>query len=280
VTNQLTWEEAVESMRQDASQADLVRACYYDDPLVEAARRFHQSEEWLAIRGLLGPRRGRKVLDLGAGRGIASYAFAMDGWTVTALEPDPSPLVGGDAIRSLARATPHGIEVVEEFGERLPFSDESFDVVYGRAVLHHARDLNQLVRECGRVLVRGGKLLMTREHVISRPDDKATFLSAHPLHHLYGGENAYTLEEYESAIGGASLGKLLTFGPRSTPINHFPVTNEEIGRELEQRVHRRVGKAVARLLLSVPMIRGQLLRWWDAADHTPGRLYSFFASKM
>ena len=42
-----------------------------------------------------------QALDLGAGRGISSYALAREGWQVTALEPDPSMLIGAGAIRSL-----------------------------------------------------------------------------------------------------------------------------------------------------------------------------------
>jgi ubiquinone/menaquinone biosynthesis C-methylase UbiE len=280
VIKQLTWEEAVESLRRDASQTELVRACYYDDPLLDAARRFRQSEEWLAIRSLLGPGRGQKVLDLGAGRGIASYAFAMDGWKVTALEPDPSPIVGADAIRSLAADTPGGIEVVETFGEELPFADGTFDVVYGRAVLHHARDLDQLLKECGRVLAPRGKLLMTREHVISRQDDKEAFLNTHPLHHLYGGENAFTMDEYRWAIAKAGLTMMHALGPRSTPINHFPVTSNAMAGELVKRLRRRVGKAVAKMLVSIPAVRKELLKRWDDKDQGAGRLYSFLAAKV
>src|SRR6202040_1201267 len=123
--------------------------------------------------------------------GISSYALARDGWRVTALEPDPSDVVGAGAIEQLAAVSNLPIEVVRDWGETLPFADATFDLVYGRQVLHHARDLRTLCAEMGRVLKSGGTFLATREHVIFRDADLAVFLAEHPLHRLYGGENAY-----------------------------------------------------------------------------------------
>src|SRR5579862_2301134 len=97
----LSWEDAVSWLRSQPDKAQLVLECYYDDPPLAAARRYYASGEWQAVRALLGTMRGR-ALDVGAGRGIASYALARDGFEVTALEPDPSELIGAGAIRALA----------------------------------------------------------------------------------------------------------------------------------------------------------------------------------
>ena len=75
---------------------------------------------------------------------------------MTALEPDPSALVGAGAIRALAAEARLPIDVVEEFSERLPFANDTFDVVFARAVLHHTRDLDSACREMFRVLRPGG----------------------------------------------------------------------------------------------------------------------------
>jgi hypothetical protein len=84
----LSWEEAVLWLKAQPDQNDLIKACFYDDPLQSAAERYYQSTEWLALRKVL-PQVGR-VLDIGSGRGISAYAFAKDGWRVDALEPNGS----------------------------------------------------------------------------------------------------------------------------------------------------------------------------------------------
>src|SRR5262245_9884047 len=195
----MSWEEAVVWLRSQAEQQQLVLDAYYDDPLRSAAKRYHNSEEWRDIAARLRERTG-KALDVGAGRGIASYALAREGFAVTALEPNPSVIVGSTAIRSLAAEAALPIEVVEELSERLPFAEGEFDVVFARAVLHHTSDLDRACAEMYRVLRRGGIFVAVREHVISRETDLQEFLDDHPLHRLYGGENAFLLDRYLGAL--------------------------------------------------------------------------------
>ncbi|NKM50170.1 methyltransferase domain-containing protein [Rhizobium leguminosarum bv. viciae] len=280
----MTWEESVRWLRDQPDQQFLVQACYFDDPLDKAAERFWQSAEWRAIAALLPKANGGKALDLGAGRGISSYALARDGWNVTALEPDPSELVGAGAIHSLARTSGLEIAVVSEFSEQLPFAENTFDVVNCRQVLHHARDLPQTCREIFRVLKPGGVMVATREHVLSKKEDLQAFLNAHSLHKFYGGENAFLLDEYMSAIKGAGLHLDKVMAPLDSPINYFPMTPEQcfihctrpvadvIGRPLTNKVFSErhlLGRTLMKMLVSA--INGR--------DDTPGRLYSFVAIK-
>src|SRR5437773_5489344 len=163
-----SWEQTVRWLREQPDQRELVLASYYDDPLSAAAMRYWQSAEWREIRALLPDPAGSKALDIGAGRGIASFALAKDGFEVTALEPDDSTLVGAGAIRALAREQQLAIMVRNEPAEHLPFEDGTFDLAFGRAVLHHTRDLDRTCRELYRVLKSGGTFIAVREHVISR----------------------------------------------------------------------------------------------------------------
>ena len=268
-TYPMNWEQAVAWLREQPDQQELVRACFYDDPLPEAARRYHACAEWQAVRRLL-PATPGSVLDLGAGRGIAAYSLARDGWTVTALEPDPSPLVGGGAIRELARESGLHLTVVEQWGERLPFADASFDAVHARQVLHHARDLDRLCGEIARVLRPGGAFVATREHVVDREEDLPAFFASHPLHRLYGGENAFPLARYRQALARAGLTVDGVLSPWESDINLYPLTLDDI----RQRLAQASGFPFPRL------IPNWLLHWKSRRASSPGRLYTFHGKKF
>jgi 2-polyprenyl-3-methyl-5-hydroxy-6-metoxy-1,4-benzoquinol methylase len=276
----LTWSQAVQTLREDPEQEALVKACYYDDPLNEAAERFWHSLEWKLIAEYL-PNAPGEALDLGAGRGISSYALARDGWSVTALEPDPSPLVGAEAIRSLVKETGLPIHVVSDYSETLPFSDGSFDLVHCRQVLHHAQDLLQTCREIGRVLKPGGMMIATREHVISKPEDLQTFLDQHPLHHLYGGENAFMLRDYTHAIRSGGLRIVKTLAPLDSAINYFPTTEEQINTVCIAYASKVTGRHLATFLaessLAGPYFKMISRKSFNLLTQSPGRLYSFVA---
>ena len=276
----LSWEEAVLWLREQPDQQDLVNFCYYDDPLGDAAQRFHRSEEWAATRELLRNYLPGKVLDLGAGRGIASYAFARDGCEVTALEPDPSPIVGRGAINQLARQFKLPISTVEAYGEKLPFPKDQFDIVYGRAVLHHAKDLQNHCFEIHRVLRPRGAVLWIREHVISKPSDRQVFLANHPLHSLYGGENAFLLEEYAAAIINSGLRLRRIIGPLENAVNYYPSTKADVINAVTDKLAGRLGKLPARAIMTCPLLQRLAIRLVSRRSKIPGRHFSFLGTKV
>jgi SAM-dependent methyltransferase len=275
---QLTWEEAVRWYRAQPDNESAVRENYFDLPVRQAAERFAASEEFAEVRRLLGEGGGEPLLDLGAGNGIASYALARAGWRVTALEPDTSAEVGTGAIRLVAQETGLPIRVVEDWGERLPFADESFAAVHARQVLHHASELDSMAAEMARVLRRGGKALVTREHIADDERQLEEFRASHPLHGLYGGESAYPLEHYHEAFRRAGLVVRETWGPLESILNFFPRTEEERQIRLRQ-IADRSWLRLGRLLSWSACFRSYQLKRYTQRDNVPGRIYSFLLFK-
>ena len=272
----VSWEEAVRWLRRQPNSANSIRDNYFDLPVIEAAERYFSSEEFTKIQSILGPGAGKKILDLGAGNGIASYALAKAGWTVTALEPDPSEEVGAGAIKHLSVVSGYSIEVIQEFGEQLPFPDHEFAAVHVRQVLHHLSDLNAGVKEMARVLIPGGLLLATREHVADNDTERADFLRSHPLHSLYQGENAYPKGTYLQAFKKAHLKVIRLWSPLSSILNYHPGTGEELASRV-RRITR--GGILGQLLGWFPPFRRFKMYLAEKCECPPGRLYSFLLKK-
>lgn len=271
--NKISWEESVELIRRDPACQKLVIDSFFDEPVTSAAERFYNSSEWEAARELIAgffpgnyePYK-MKAIDIGAGRGIASYALARDGWNVTALEPDPGDSVGSGAIqRMIAGLGVKNISVSDGRGESLDFADGEFDLVYMRQAMHHAADLEKFCREAARVLKPGGVFIAAREHVLTRKTDLQKFLDAHPLHRHYGGENAHTAAEYVAAMEKAGIGRIRIIKTYDSDVNLYPDSLES----LKGRLAARIGFAPPYILFEAAV---KVINFFH---NSPGRLYTF-----
>lgn len=276
-TFKYSWEEAVEILRRDPVHRDLIFHSYLGSDLLDNSGRFSESAEFAEALRILRAYKpaARDLLDIPGGNGIAAHAFAKVGFAVTTVEPDPSPTVGRGAIASVLAEAALKANIVDAYGEKLPFEAASFDIVYVRQGLHHAADLPRMLAEYARVLRPRGLLLACREHVVDNYDDSlAAFLATQVDHQLYGGEHAFTLADYRAAFDQAALMRVLELGPFDSPINLYPTTVEELGRKIRLS---RIGKL---LLLVLPSsLVTKIGFWWMKQKKTPGRLYTFLAIK-
>jgi SAM-dependent methyltransferase len=272
-----SWEEAIEILRRDPAHRELIFHSYLTSDLHENARRFHESAEFAATLALLRTHapNAKALLDIPGGNGIATYAFAKSGFEVTSVEPDPSSTVGRGAIGAVLRGAGLSAAVVDSYGEDLPFPSGSFDIVYVRQGLHHARDLPCMLKEYARVLRPGGVLLACREHVVDDYEASlSSFLDSQVDHQLYGGENAFTLPDYRAAITGSGLSLAKELEPFESAINLHPETPASFEAAI---LASRPGRILSRGLPKNWVI--WLGRWRMSRKKMPGRLYSFLAVK-
>lgn len=273
-----SWEDAVTWLVEQSDRSDVVRECYFDRPVIDAVRRYAASQEWQEITKWLPPSPG-VALDVGAGNGLVSFALAKTGWRVVALEPDGSRFVGAEAIRSIAAMESLPIDVVQEWGERMTFPDEHFDLVMARQVVHHARDLDGMYAEMGRVLKPNGTLLAFRDHVIDSPQGLQEFLCNHPLHHLYGGENAFTLSQYRSAIEKCGLTIQRQWNHFDTVINYAPLTCETLAAKLTAKLPLGPLRSPVAGLLKRQFAFKAMLKIASLINRKQGRAVSFLIRK-
>lgn len=100
----------------------------------------------------LGAVRGLDVLDYGCGHGMAAVVLARAGARVTAFDLSHGYIVEA---RARAAANEAGVSILQADAERLPFADQTFDRVWGNAILHHL-DIVPAADELCRVLRPGG----------------------------------------------------------------------------------------------------------------------------
>lgn len=101
--------------------------------------------------------RGRAVLEVGCGVGVATARFARAGANVWAVDFSRSAVA-----LTRSRLASEGLagQVLTADAEALPFTDDSFDLVFSWGVIHHTRCPEAAAAEIQRVCRRGGHVLV------------------------------------------------------------------------------------------------------------------------
>ena len=97
------------------------------------------------------PKPGAQLLEIGCGNGLTLEKMRERGWQVEGVEFDPEC-----AVRVEAR----GLKCHSRDLRELALPANSFDAIYMGHVIEHLHDPRSLLKECGRVLKSGGRLVM------------------------------------------------------------------------------------------------------------------------
>ncbi|GAA2912213.1 demethylmenaquinone methyltransferase/2-methoxy-6-polyprenyl-1,4-benzoquinol methylase [Microbacterium keratanolyticum] len=102
------------------------------------------------------PKRGERILDLGAGTASSSASFAASGAEVVAADFSPGMLAEGK------RRHGHlpNLSFVQADATNLPFEDNEFDAVSMSYALRNVQDPKKALRELYRVTKPGGRLVI------------------------------------------------------------------------------------------------------------------------
>jgi SAM-dependent methyltransferase len=120
---------------------------------------WHDQTNLPALLDLL-PEPGHRMLDLGCGEGRLGRFLGARGYRLAGVDASPT---------MVAMAVSHDIAIPAVLADAgaLPFGDETFDLVVAYMSLHDIDRMPAAVAEAGRVLERGGRLVVAIPHPVN-----------------------------------------------------------------------------------------------------------------
>jgi ubiquinone/menaquinone biosynthesis C-methylase UbiE len=164
-----------------------------------------------ALGGLDGQRFG-DALEIGSGTGYFSLNLVQLGVIGRLTATDISPRMLNRLTATAAMLGLEEVSTVATEAEELPFEDESFDLVFGHAVLHHIPDLDRAFAEFRRVLRPGGMIAFAGEpsrygdRLAALPKRTGTLVA--PVWRRLTGASRRAVPETEQSNGHALEGEV------------------------------------------------------------------------
>ncbi|HEX2233229.1 MAG TPA: class I SAM-dependent methyltransferase [Thermoleophilaceae bacterium] len=154
----------MEGIREANVRYHDLAAAHYDEKWGITYGRVGQAQVVGKLRKALGrePAGFSRGLEIGAGTGYFTLNLLRAGVLDHAVATDISPGMLA-SLRSTAGRLGLAVETCCCEAAELPFEDDSFDLVFGHAVLHHLPDLPGAFREFHRVLRPGGSIAFCGE---------------------------------------------------------------------------------------------------------------------
>ncbi|KKK41187.1 hypothetical protein LCGC14_0973160 [marine sediment metagenome] len=107
----------------------------------------------LKLKMLLGSIKGKKILDVGCGKGSLSFFLAQKGANVIGIDLSSNFI---EFCKEEAKNLGFSIDFKEMNAQIPDFEDNTFDIIVGSRVIHHMPDVKLFFKECKRILKRRG----------------------------------------------------------------------------------------------------------------------------
>lgn len=144
--------------------------------------------------------KGINVLGLASGGGQQMPIFAALGAKCTVLDYSPKQL---ESERMVADREGYDIEIIRaDMTKRLPFEDETFDLIFHPVANCYVEEVKPIWKECYRVLKKGGILLSGTDFYINYiVDDDETMIVNHlPFNPLKNPDQMKQLEDDDCGV--------------------------------------------------------------------------------
>lgn len=151
-------------------------------------------------REWFGEMKGKKILGLASGGGQQMPVFAAAGAVCTVLDYSDRQL---ESEKMVSEREGYGIDIVKaDMTKRLPFEDESFDLIFHPVSNDYVKEVVPIFRECYRVLKKGGTLLagLSNEINFMVSEDEREIVNIMPFDPTVNEEQRRQLEEDDAGM--------------------------------------------------------------------------------
>lgn len=227
----------------------------YDDPdflaryatLDRQVRGLDGAPEWPAMRDLLPPMTGRRVVDLGCGFGwFSRWAAAAQARSVLGVDLSEAMLT-----RARADTSEPSIEYRQGDLDDLELDPGSADVVFSSLALHYVVDLSRLLSTLALGIPAGGSLVFSVEHPIYSAPTTQSFEESDAGHRIWPLDNYLvegervtnwfvdgvrkqhrTVATYVNAVidSGFGLDRMVEWGPSPDDVEARPELADDLHR--------------------------------------------------
>jgi len=156
---------------------------------------------------------GERILDIGAGNCWTTRYFARKGCNCTALDIFSIKYLGLETSDIYFRADNIYFERVLGDMENLPFMDESFDIIFANAALHHSSQLDIVFKNILRLLSKRGKIVLVNEPAVGYLRRKTLEEHQRMGRDIGRNENIYTISDWMRIMKNNKLNAQYFFPP-------------------------------------------------------------------